>query len=138
MEKLKLFIKYFFYITAGVLLITAVSFSLSDAQALPKNTLWQVLCSSALTAGVTALFTPQNCRTIGEFAARGLIHYAALCVVMIVCGHSFGWVEYTVSGIAAMMVSVALVYLFTSVAYYIIDCRDADEINRKLREKYKK
>lgn len=138
MKKLNLFVKYFFYITAGVVLITAASFSMSDAQALPKNTLWQILCSAALTAGVTALLTPQNCRTACEFVLRGTLHYAALSAVMIVCGHSFGWIEYTFRGIAGMLLSVALVYVFTVFAYYIVDRRDADEINRRLREKYKK
>ena len=137
MKKILLFIKYFFYITTGILIVVALNFALSDEETLPRDTLWQILASGALTAAITAVLSPQDSRTFGGFAVKCALHYAALCVVMILCGHSFGWLSYDLGGIAMMALSVSLVYLFTFFSYYIMDRKQADDINRRLREKYR-
>lgn len=101
MKKILLFIKYFFYITTGILIVGSVEFRLVlGEETLPRDTLWQILASGALTAAITAVLSPQDSRTFGGFAVKCALHYAALCVVMILCGHSFGWLSYDLGGIA--------------------------------------
>ena len=46
------------------------------------------------------------------------------------------WLEFDISGIVMMLLSVAVVYFLTSFAYYILDRKEAQEINQKLNEKY--
>lgn len=136
MKIFKDFIRWFLYITVGVLIVCAVNFQLSDVEALPRETLWQILLSGGLTAGVTVFLYPKENADKVPFWIRVLIHYAALCIVMILCGHSFGWLEYKPEGIVMMLLSVAGVYALAFGIYYMIDLKRADEINQKLKEKY--
>ena len=55
---------------------------------------------------------------------------------MILSGRWFGWLEFDISGIVIMLLSVAGVYLLTFFVYYILDRKEALEINQKLNEKY--
>lgn len=55
---------------------------------------------------------------------------------MIICGHRFGWRNLNLAGIIMMLMSVAIVYLLTFFSYYLIDLKQAKEINQKLKEKY--
>lgn len=136
MKIFKEFIRWFLYITMGVLIVCAINFQLADVKSLPKETLWQILLSGFLTSGVTALLYPRENVNKSLFWVRILIHYAALCLVMIFCGHWFGWLDYDLGGIVMMLLSVAGVYVLTFVIYYLIDLKRADEINQKLKEKY--
>lgn len=136
MKIFKDFIRWFLYITVGVLIVCAVNFQLSDLEAIPRETLWQILLSGGLTAGVTTLFYPKENVSKVPFLIGIAIHYAALCIVMILCGHWFGWLEYKPAGIVMMLLSVAGVYALVFGVHYMIDLKRADEINQKLREKY--
>ena len=138
MKLVKDFLRWFFYITTAVLIICAVHFAMSENDVIPKDTLWRILISGFLTAGVTVLLFPKEHGKRNRIFAHFLIHYAALSAVMIVCGHWFGWLEYNPGGIVMMLVSVAVVYLICFGVYYIIDLRDADKINRRMKEKYGK
>lgn len=136
MKLLKDFVRWFFYITTAVLMICAFHFSVSGDDLIPTKTLWQILLAGFLTAGVTALLYPREGRKRGRIFSQCLLHYGALCAVMIVSGHCFGWLEYDFGGIAMMLASVAVVYLICFGTHYLIDLHDADKINRRLREKY--
>ena len=136
MELIKKFLRWFFYITTAVLIICAVNFGVSDGDVIPKETLWQILLSGFLTAGVTTLLYPRESCKGGRVLLQCLVHYAALCAVMIVSGHQFGWLDYNAGGIAMMLVSVAVVYLICFGVYFLVDLHQADKINRRLREKY--
>ncbi|MBR1693696.1 MAG: DUF3021 family protein [Lachnospiraceae bacterium] len=137
MNVLKNFIKWFLYITTGILIVCAVVFMLYDMEALPKNTLWHILLSGFLTALVTTVFASKESAGKAEAIIRYLLHYASMCVIMIVCGHWFGWLNLDFGGIMMMVVSVLVVYVLVLGSHYIIDVKQADEINRKLKEKYK-
>ncbi len=65
-----------------------------------------------------------------------LIHYAALCGVMIACGYWFSWMSLDAAGIRMMCLSVAGVYVLTFTAYYIVDLKQVEKINQRLKEKY--
>lgn len=136
MRVIKDFMRCFLYITMGILIVCAVNFQLSDAPWLPKETLWQILLSGALTAGVTILLYPREGVNKSIFWIQLLIHYAVLCMIMVFCGHWFGWLDLGTGGIVMMVVSVAVVYVLTFVIHYLIDQKSAKEINQKLWERY--
>lgn len=136
MRVLKDFVKWFLYITMGILIVCAVNFQLADAESIPKETLWQILLSGFLTTGITVLLYPRNGSNKSTFWVEILAHYLALCIIMILCGYWFGWLDFDLGGIVMMVVSVAAVYGITFLIYYLIDLKQADEINQKLKEKY--
>lgn len=136
MKKLIEFVKFFIYITMGILVVCTINFQIYGDDLIPVDTLWQILLSGFLTTAVTMLFHPSEKR--GKFITfvSVFIHYGLLCIVMIICGHRFGWVDFNFTGIASMLVSVIVVYILTLFNYYLIDLKWANEINKKLREKY--
>ena len=56
---------------------------------------------------------------------------------MIVSGCLFGWMNFNLAGVLGMMIDVAVVYLIAFLTYWLIDLKQAEDINKKLREKYK-
>lgn len=136
MVKVYDFVRWFLYITTGILVVCALNLTIMGADRIPTEFLWDILAAGFLTALVTVFLEPGEHEKKTVTFMRYLIHYAALCLVMIVCGSKFGWMKLNSAGIAMMMVSVAAVYLFTFGSHYIIDMKRADEINKKLKEKY--
>lgn len=136
MEKVRIFLKWYFYITVGILIVCAVHFTLSDIEKVPADTFWKILLSGFLTTLVTVIFAPDDESTKVRLAIKFAIHYAGLCLVMIFCGSLFGWITPNPEGVAAMMLDVGVVYLFVVVANYLIDVSQAREINKRLQEKY--
>lgn len=135
MKKVYKLIKWFWYITPGIIFVYAVNVELAGNQTIPSEGLWQILLAGFLTALVTVFF---SCRTEGNIPSfvNILLHYAAMGIVMIGCGCWFGWMDFDAAGIVMMLVSVAVVYLLVFFIYYRMDVKQAEEINRKLKEKY--
>ena len=133
------FIRWFIAITTGVLIICAVDFSIFHEGNIPKTTLWDILLSSFVTTVVTIIFwgMKEVKEGVSEIAAIAM-HYICLCIVMIVFGAKFGWMELNLSGVLMMVLSVAAVYIFSFVVNYILDFQQADLMNQKLKEKYSK
>lgn len=136
MKRLKNFIQWFVYITTGILIVTAISFSILTDGTMPTVTLWQMLLAGFLTAGVTALFSPDEQTSKRAFLIGMFGHYLCLCAVMVGCGVWFGWINLTLPGVLMMCVDVALVYGITFTIYCLLEKKNADELNRKLQEKY--
>ena len=125
--------KWFLYITTGILIVTAIMFSIIGEETMPVNTLWKILLAGILTTAVTILFKPWK-----DWGWLGfLLHYLALCVVMVICGTMFGWIHFGLSGVTGMMIDVAVVYMIAFGAYCLVDRKQAEDINKKLRERYK-
>ena len=136
MKIISSFIKWYFYITTGILFVCATNITLSREENIPSNTLWKVLLSGFLTTAVTIGFLLRESDSKFVMIYRMILHYLALSIVMILSGRWFGWLEFDISGIVMMLLSVAVVYFLTSFAYYILDRKEAQEINQKLNEKY--
>lgn len=132
MSVIRNFIRWFQYITTGILIICAINFGLSDTDIIPMMTLWQILLSGFLTTLVTMLMYSGKRMSL----IRCGIHYFLLCAVMIPCGYWFGWLSLDAAGICMMALSVAAVYLLSVVVYYLIDLKQAEKINQRLKEKY--
>lgn len=130
------FIKYFLYITTSILIVCTIDFLIAENDLISVNTLWQILLSGFLTTAVTILFIPNEKNTKPPGIIQYLLHYAVLCIVMMLCGYRFGWMDFDCQGIIMMAVSVAAVYMITFLSDYMININHANEINRKLKEKY--
>ncbi|HIS62546.1 MAG TPA: DUF3021 family protein [Candidatus Scybalomonas excrementigallinarum] len=136
MKIISSFIKWYFYITTGILFVCAINMTLSREENIPSDTLWKILLSGFLTTVVTMFFLFRESDSKFVMGYRMILHYLALGIVMILSGRWFGWLEFDISGIVMMLLSVAVVYFLTSFAYYILDRKEAQEINQKLNEKY--
>lgn len=136
MRKILEFIKWFFYITTSVLFICAANRTLSGEDTVFTHTLWNILLSGLITALVTTLLRPDEKDGGKIMIMKIIIHYIILCVVMIICGHRFGWMDFSLRDIIMMLVSVAVVYLIVFSAGFWLDLKRADEINQRLKEKY--
>lgn len=141
-SKLKIFaewfIEWFVLIATGILIICAVHFALfSETGDVPDAILLQIIISALLTAAETAVFLLTEPVTKSSIAICGILHFCSLSGTMIVCGLCFGWINFESFGIIDMIISVAAVYVFVVFAYYILDKHRADQINQKLKEKYK-
>lgn len=136
MKKIADYVKWFLYITTGILIVCGVNMEMMGMDMIPLKTLWQILLSGFLTTAVTVLLLPTELAGKVETCVKFLLHYVSLCIVMILCGNWFGWLDLDFKGILMMVVSVAGVYLLAFAAYYLIELRQANRINQKLKEKY--
>ena len=108
MRRLSDFIKWYFYITTGILFIVAGNFALVKAEMIPGDTLWQILLSGFLTTLVTVALVPREGMSKKITWIHILLHYLGLCVTMVISGYWFGWINLNPAGICLMMVSVAI------------------------------
>ena len=136
MRKFFEFIKWFFYITTCIVIVCAANMEISGTETINVNVLWQILLSGFITALITVLLHPLEYGNGFDSIIRIIAHYVALCVVMIILGCQFGWMDFNITGIIMMVISVAFVYMFVYCAGYWIDKKQADEINQKLKTKY--
>ena len=132
------FIEWFVFIATGILIICAVQFSLvSDGKDIPGDTLLQIIISAFLTAVVTAVFILIEPVKKSSVIICMILHFCFLNGIMILCGVRFGWIDFVSFGIMDMVISVVAVYAFVVAVYYILDKHHANQINHRLREKYK-
>lgn len=129
-------VKWFLYITTGILFVVALSNTVAGVQMVTVETLWNILLSGFLTTIVTLIFSYWEEKTRSMVYIHHILHYLTLCAVMIFCGIRFDWIGFSPKGIAMMMGCVAVVYVLCFVSYYMIDKVQAEEINRRLMEKY--
>lgn len=136
MKKIGIAVKWYFYITTSILMVTAVIFALSGAESLPAETLWQIILSGALTTLITVVMFYIDSKSMVGIILKYFFHYVTLSAVMIPLGIWFGWLHANLPGIIMMLVCVAAVYLLVVGAYYVVDLRAARKMNQRLKEKY--
>lgn len=136
MKRLSEVIKWFLYITTGILIVVSLSYTLAGEESVPTIALWYILLAGFLTTIVTVILVPGDDEKPLVGGLKMLLHYIALCVVMVICGTMFGWMTFCLEGVIMMCVDVALVYGICLFAYCIVDRKQADAINKKLKEKY--
>jgi ABC-type polysaccharide/polyol phosphate export permease len=135
MRKLRTFIECFLTVTTGIVFIAACTYG-SQPEALTSMTLWQILLSAALCALSTTLFFPDEYPGKVRFWVGIALHFVSLCVIMIVCGRWFGWVGPKFRDAAIMVGYVVIVYAFTTGISYLLEVKQATNMDRKLQEKY--
>ena len=136
MKRLAEYIKWYMYITTSILVVCAINVTSEGMDFVPAEILGQVLLAGLLTTLVTVFIR------IREYGKRVIeilgyiFHYLALYAVMLVCGKWFGWISWSLRGWIVMAVDVANVYLLCFGVYYLVDLKSANDINKKLKEKY--
>lgn len=130
------FVKWFLYITTGIMVICGMNYTLAGVETVTVDIFWKILFCGFATTLVTMLLLPKEEDGKVKSYIKFALHYIMLCVIMVPLGAWFGWVDFDWTGVAIMMINVGGVYLAAFLAYYIIDCRQADEINKVLKEKY--
>ena len=113
------YIKWFVYITIGIFLVCAISFTLEGETEIPVSTLWKVMLEGVVATLVTVPLQPQEGDGSGKAWAKLILHYFSLCVIMFGFGVWFGWVMFSVKGCIIMSVDVAIVYALCTVVYYL-------------------
>lgn len=136
MKKIGIALKWYFYITTSILMVTAVIFGLYGVESLPAETLWQIILSGALTTLLTVVMFYIESKSMAGTILKYFFHYVALSAVMIPLGIWFGWLHADVPGIGMMLICVAAVYLLVVGAYYVVDLQAAKKMNQRLKEKY--
>lgn len=136
MKTLGNFIKWFLYITVGILIVCGVSYAIVGIEEVPVEVFGMIFLSAFVTTLATVLILPQEEDGKVKSCLKFVLHYIVLCVIMSVLGAQFGWIHFDAMGILAMSVDVGVVYALAFIAYYIIDVKQADEINKVLQEKY--
>ena len=136
MKKVSEFMKWFFYITTCVLFVFAANVQLSGEDVVSSGMLWQIMLSGFVTSLVTVIFRPAEQDSGWVAIIKIVIHYLILCVVMILFGYWFGWMNLNIQGIIMMTLSVAVVYFLVYFATYWLNKKQTDEINQKLKKKY--
>ena len=136
MKSIGEFIKWFIYITIGIFLVCAISFTLEGATEMPVSTFWKILLEGLVATVVTVLLQPKEDDGVGKTWIKFALHYLSLCIIMFCFGGWFGWIPFSVRGGVIMSVDVAIVYALCTAIYYLIDVRQARGINKVLQEKY--
>lgn len=136
MRTLSNFVKWFLYITTGIMIVCGINYTLAGVETVTVNVFWKILFCGFATTLVTVLLLPKEDDGKIKSYIKFALHYIALCIVMIPVGVWFGWISFQPSGVIIMMADVGGVYFAACLAYYIIDCRQAEKINKGLREKY--
>lgn len=120
-----------------ILIICTVNYTFfSKTEMIPKATLSYILFSAFLTALITTIFSliepvKKSSRTICL-----ILHIACLEATLTGCGIWFDWIDFVLLDMIQMCVSVAGVYLFVFVIYYIQDKHHAERMNRCLERRY--
>lgn len=136
MKKLGEALKWFLYITTSVLFVATICYTLSGEETLSVVTLWYILLTGFLTTIITMFLSPSGEEGQVVFGIKIAVHYVSLCIVMVILGTLFGWLTFCPEGVFGMCVEVAIVYGITFLAYGVVDRKQAEAINQRLKEKY--
>ena len=135
MRFIRSFIGYFTTITTTVLTLVGITTAIEGYEHLSKYILFQILASGAATAFITTLIFCREIRSRKQFLLLSALHYVLLCGAMIGLGVWFGWLERNFADIALMAFYVAVVYVVVFLITYFTGKREADAINRALKER---
>ena len=129
------FISYFTTITTTVLALIGIIAVFEGAEHFSKYMPLQILITGAATALITALIMCREIRSRKQLLFLFALHYVLLCGAMTGLGMWFNWMERSFVGVALMALYVAVVYVFVFFITYLLGKREANAINRVLRER---
>ncbi len=135
MKYISEFIKYFCYITTGIIIVTGIT--VLPYGTIPSALVLQSVLAGAITALVTTIFLTGEPKSKKDMFLRFGLHYVSLCVIMVIIGFSFNWISRSIIGVIFMIVSVGVVYIFTTLSYVFTSRKEVNELNKALLEKYR-
>lgn len=128
-------IKYFVYITTGIVFVFIVMLLIEGGSGISIQTLIRIPCAALITALVTVIIYSKEGVTKREFYVRIAIHYILLCVIMVIFGTAFGWVNLNFGGVMIIIISTAAIYAFTFAGAYLSSKSEAEKLNKALKNK---
>lgn len=128
-------IRYFVYITTGILFVFITILLLNGGSGISLQTLVEIPCTALVTALVTVFIYSKEAIMKREFYIRIAVHYLLLCFIMVVLGTAFGWIEFNISGVVTIVISTAAIYAFTFAGAYLSSKSDAKKLNKALKNK---
>ena len=130
-------IRYFVYITTGILFVFIVILLIEDSGSISTKTLIQIPCAGLVTALVTVIIYSREAVMKKEFYFRIAIHYLLLCVIMTIFGTAFEWVRLDLAGVMTIVIATAAIYAFTFAGAYLSSKSEAEKLNMALKNKRK-
>ena len=131
------FLKWFLIINTGIMFVVWIAIFKYDE--IWTDIIPQIFGASFLTSLVTTAYFSYNPKKPISVPGRILltcVHYLCLCVIIMVLGIFFDWLDPTLKGALSVIVSVAVVYFIATVTSYILSKGEADEMTDALK-KYK-
>ncbi len=134
MKYISEFVKYFCYITTGIVIVSGIT--VLSNEMIPSATVLQSVLAGAITALVTTFFFTGEPKSKKDMFLRLTFHYISLCVIMVIIGFSFNWIPHSIMGVIFMIAAVGVVYIFTALSYMFTSQKEIKELNKALNEKY--
>ncbi len=134
MKYISEFIKYFCYITTGIVIVSGIS--VLQYEKINSVTIIQTVLAGAITALVTTILLAGEPKSKKDILFRMGLHYILLCVIMVIIGFSFNWISKDIFGVIFMVISVGVVYVFVTISYVFTSRKEVNELNKALIEKY--
>ena len=131
-------IRYFTFITTGIVILFIVLMLIKGNDCILLSTLIKIPCAALATSIVTVIFYPTETQSKKEYILKVLLHYLVLCIVMTIFGVLAEWISFNFIGIMIMVISTAAVYIFTYTITFLRSKNDADELNMALKNKRSK
>ena len=128
-------IKYFVYITTGIVFVFIAMLLIEGGSSISTKTLIQIPCAALVTALVTVIIYSKEEVMKKEFYIRIAVHYILLCVIMVIFGTAFGWVNFNLAGVMIIVISTAAIYAFTFAGAYLSSKSEAEKLNKALKSK---
>jgi uncharacterized membrane protein len=135
MKYVKSYISFFTAIATAILIIVTIDGAINSYESVSKYLPLEILGASALTALITTIILCREIKTRKQFLISFLLHFFLLCVIMIVLGLMFGWINDSFGSIICMILYVALVYVIVFAINYILAKKEADELNEALNKR---
>jgi len=140
MKRLKSMAEFFEKITTGILFVTAIyipAFYGWD-EALHVKILWQILLLSVVCTLGSIIMPLGEEKEVSRnsMLIRHSLYYIYINVVVLALGYLFGWFSFQNAGqVFGMLLAIAFVYIAVALVCYWIQLREAEKINRKLKER---
>ena len=140
MKRLKSMAEFFEKITTGILFVTAVyipAFYGWD-EVLHVEILWKILLLSVVCTLGSIIMPLGEEKEVSRntMLMRHSLYYIYINVVVLALGYLFDWFSFQNAGqVFGMVLAIAFVYIVVALVCYWIQLREAEKINRKLKER---
>ena len=135
MKYISEFIKYFCYITTGIVIVSGIT--VLPNEMIRSATILQSVFAGAITALVTTILLTGEPKSKNDIIFRMGFHYILLCVIMVIVGFVFNWIPRSIIGVIFMVISVGIVYIFVTLTYVFTSRKEVNELNKALLKKYR-
>ncbi|MCI9083397.1 MAG: DUF3021 domain-containing protein [Lachnospiraceae bacterium] len=140
MKRLKSMAVFFERITTGVLFVTAIYIPVFYGwdEVIYVKILWQILFLSGICTLGSVIMPLDGEKEVSRLSmlVRHCLYYIYINAVVLVLGYVFGWFSFHhLEQVIGMVAAIAFVYFVIVLVCYWIQYREAEKMNRKLKER---